>query len=69
MHVCVCVRTCVCVCVCGNTSIIVCECCSLQDEEDRGVAPPTRATYSAPADILNDIPPNELVSNIQPAVL
>lgn len=34
-----------------------------EDEEDRGVAPPTRATYSAPADILNDIPPNELASD------
>ena len=31
-----------------------------QDDEDVGVAPP-RATFSAPSDLLNDIPPNDQV--------
>ena len=31
-----------------------------QDDEDVGGAPP-RATFSAPSDLLNDVPPNDQV--------
>ena len=35
-----------------------------QEEEDMGIAPSGRASYTAPSDVMADLPPNEQVNEM-----